>query len=194
MDLSTASRFAAQGQRVRAAIARRGMVGNGLKLWCPDEDRLMREQFPNYPALMAALPGRTYYAIRARARTLGLVQCRPPWTSADISRLRRLYPTASREELLAAFPGREFESIKGKAHQYKLYRRKRSYVSTGVPLIDQIHDRAFRLHIYMPELDKMAGTRRFFQSGQRRLDYRCIGRAVRALGGELTIKWADDGR
>lgn len=194
MDLSIASQIAARGQRTRAAIARRGYVGRGMKLWCPTEDQIMRRYYPDYSALQAALPGRTRSAIVSRTKTLSLAPSRPHWTAAEASRLRRLYPTASREEMIAAFPRHEIGAIIHKARSMKLYRRKRSYVSTGVPLIDEIHDRCFHLNIYMPELDKMAGTKRFFQTGQRRLDYRCIGRAVRALGGELTIKWADDGQ
>jgi len=140
-----------------------GRTPRGHWLWTKNEDALVRELYPDYDALQKALRRRTYNALRARARTLDVVKRRHTWLGAEISRLRRMYPKAARQELMVFFPDVSWEAIKAMAHRVGVRRERRKLVSTGHPLIDRIRDRAFDLNISMVDLDAMAGTKKYFR-------------------------------
>ncbi len=112
--LKYACRYAAAAERARARIRFLGLTPRGSPLWTSEEDALLRACYPNYQLAIKRLKRRTYYACRARARHLRLVAPRPLWTAAGVSRLRRIYPTATPEELIAAFPERGLANIQKK--------------------------------------------------------------------------------
>jgi hypothetical protein len=85
-------------------MARMGRTPRGHWLWTKKEDKLVRELYPDYDALQKALRRRTYFALRARARALNVVNRRHTRLGAEISLLRRMYPKAARHELMLAFP------------------------------------------------------------------------------------------
>lgn len=193
MDLHYACRAAALAEQTRALIRRRGHV-NGHPLWEPWEDQRLREWYPNYDALGRILLRRTYYAIRHRARALGLTPKRYIWTAPKVSLLRRMYPTASVAELKAAFPTLSYATIKYKAKHTKLYKRKRPLKPTGTPSIDDIRARAFEFRISMADLDELANTRRYFQKAgwHNTISERAIFRATAALDGVMRPQWKSD--
>ena len=118
------------------------------KPWTPQEDEILRENFPMRGALECAelLPGRTHYAIVTRCGTLGvrtdpkrlrvvrqqaLLKCRDAlivWTPEADDALRRIYPTQGMEGALLAFPGRTRKSIKNRACQLRLRSPKNPHV------------------------------------------------------------------
>lgn len=121
MDLRRISRAANRAQGFRELPRQRGTAGRN-QLWSKEEDALVQRLFPDYRALMTAPPRRAYFTLRGRARKLCLTKARHVWTDADIIRLRRLYPTASRVSLLAAFPSLNINQTIGKARYIRLFR------------------------------------------------------------------------
>lgn len=163
--------------------------------WTEAEDNVVRLLFPDYKALEQVLRHRTYDAIKCRAAGLGIVPRKHVWTNLEVSRLRKLYSTASNAELLEAFPGVSIERIKGKAGHIGLRRKPKGFKPTGHPLLDQLRSRCFELNLSMIDLDAMAGTNKFFQkqlwhSGA--LSYARVAAGVHAIGGTLKVEWGEE--
>lgn len=196
MQLRWAARGARAAAMARERITRTGVAPGGHPVWTDREMALLAVIFPDYKRAVAVLQRRTYAAVKGRARAMGLTTTRHLWTGAEVSRLRKLFPTADRETLLAAFPGVELGQIKAKARESGIHRQRRPFKSTGIPPIDQIRARAFKLNISMVDLDDMARTKPYFQKGNwhnGNISYRAIGRATKALDGLLAVRWADQG-
>lgn len=118
----------------------------------------------------------------------GLVVPRPPFTARELSLVRRLCPTADRDELLKLMPGREWDHIKLLAKRNGIHRIPKSYKSTGVAVLDQIRSRCRELNYTMPDLDKLIRSKGYFRKANwshGHIHHRDIGRAVRALFGDL---------
>jgi hypothetical protein len=90
---------------------------SGQKIWTLYEDDLMRSLFPDYAAIRRAIPHRTYFACRARARALGLVIKRPQFTARELSVIRRAYPSGERDEIMALLPGRNWPQVRDFANR-----------------------------------------------------------------------------
>ncbi|MDR6659733.1 uncharacterized protein (DUF433 family) [Tardiphaga robiniae] len=106
--------------------------------------------------------------------------------------MRRIYPSATREELLEAFPRRSMGQIYDCAARYNVKRKKEPHSTAGFPIIEQIKLRAKKCNISMKDLDAMARTTPYFASGRWRFDglnRRSVYRAIEALDGEVTIVW-----
>lgn len=193
-NLKMAALHAGAGKRGRLSMELRGANPKGCPLWSDSEDAVCRKFYPAFDLIGATLQRRTYVAILHRCRKLGLSRTIMRWTAADISRLRRIYPTASPEELVAAFPGRKLTHIRSAAKRNHLRRRRRPYVETGDPLIDHIRQRCFDYRISMSELDRMVGSSHYFEKKGWRIgwiNHAAIARAVKALDGNLRIEWND---
>lgn len=187
-----AARGAASAYRARERMARTGRTPKGHWLWTKKEDDVVRALYPDYKALQRRLRRRTYYALRARARTLDVVKRRRLWLASEVSRLRRMYPRATRDELLVAFPDMAWKQITYKARHAGIYRARRKLETTGHPLIDTIRERAQNLNLSMVDLDAMAGTRRYFQKAawcNGNFNRKALLRAVEALGGAVSVQW-----
>lgn len=178
---------------MRGEIRRRGMTPRGHRLWTEREDAVMRALYPDYRALRRRLPHRTYFSLRSRAVTLGIVHHRHVWTAAEASRLRRQFPHATRQELLAAFPSLRWQQILGKARHLKLCKARKKLARTGHDVIDDIRDRATSLGISMVDLDYLAKTRKYFQKAawhaRRKVSGTPVVRAIKTLGGRIRIEW-----
>jgi hypothetical protein len=61
------------------------------KRWSEREDRIILTLYPDYAGMQRRLRLRSYYAIRNRARTLGVVTRRHVWTNSEVTKLRALY-------------------------------------------------------------------------------------------------------
>ncbi len=192
MDLKKLSQHANAGQRARQRMQRSGVNMSGHKLWTPQEDEVITSLYPDYGAITKALPHRTYFTCRSRARKLGIVKQRKHFTAKELSIVRRHYPTATHEELLALLPGRNWAAIKYLARTHHIYRELKPFKETGVPVIDQIRERCRELNYKMPDLDKLVRTKSYFAKGSwhnGHIHHRAIGRAVKVLFGDLKADW-----
>ncbi|WP_028747966.1 hypothetical protein [Rhizobium mesoamericanum] len=192
MDLSYHSRNAASAARARRRIRREGTTMRGDKIWKTEEDDVVRSHYPDYAAIRRALPHRTYFACRNRARTLGIVKERPLYTTRELSIVRRLYPEGSKDDILSLLPGREWEAVKDFAKRHGIRRKPKPFKATGVVVLDQIRSRCRELNYTMPDLDKVAKTKRYFAKSswlKGHIHHKAIGRAVRALFGDIKAEW-----
>lgn len=189
-DLRQVSRGAATTQRNRERIRRSGRTPNGYRVWTKGEKAIVRALYPDYDALVKALPGRTRNGIQCHARGSGMCPKIHAWTASEVLRLRKLYPHASRREVLAAFPGLGWQATVIRANKLGLRRAPIPLKKTGHRLVDEIRQRARDLHWTMADLDEIARTKGYFaepwHSGN---NLGKIESAVKVLGGRLVIQW-----
>lgn len=194
MGLRWAARGARMAEMARERIAKTGMAPGGRPVWTARELALLAVMFPDYKRAVAVLERRSFSAVKQQAQAMGLTSNRHRWTGAEISRLRKLFPTADNETLQSAFPGIDLGKIKAMARYVGIRRQRRPFKVTGIQPIDQIRDRAFKLNISMVELDAMARTKYYFQKAEWHagiINYRAIGRATKALNGLLAVRWKE---
>lgn len=195
MYLNDYTRHAQSADRSRKRMRARGVTPLGHKIWTEEEDEVCRRHKTNYAAIQKELPHRTRDGIRYRCSMLGLCRKLTLLTARELSLLRKIGPTASKEQLRAAFPNRSIEALKSLRRYYKISRKRRPFEATGYPIIDALRQRCFELNLSMGDLDKMARCKRYFTVAPwhgHPLNYRAIGRAVAALDGELTVRWRDE--
>ncbi|PSJ53652.1 hypothetical protein [Pseudaminobacter soli (ex Li et al. 2025)] len=196
MYLSEYTRNAHSADRARRRMQYRGETPKGDRLWTGAEDELCRQYGSNYEALRQKLPHRSYEAIRCRCRYLGLRPKLKMVTANELSRMRRLVPTASPQQLREAFPNRSLRQLRSVSRYHGITRKRPPFKRTGISAIDAIRDRCFELGYSMGDLDELAKTKGYFRKANWILrgkpNYRAIGRAVEALDGELTIRWREE--
>lgn len=196
MYLTELSRHANQAQRIRSQAFQSGLSLSGRKLWTDEEEDVLRDHYPNYVKMMVLLPHRNQNALWRRCQKLRLKKTRRPWLASDVSKLRRLYRTEERSVIMAQLPGRSWFSIKVAASYYGLskgayYHRHRR---TGKPMIDTILARIEELRWTLGDLDEASGTKGYFRSHswrQCKPNMKMVHLAVKALGGDLVVKWKD---
>lgn len=195
MDLKRASQYTHLGQLARERQRRTGLSPFGLRIWSLEEDDFVRALYPDYKALMGALPTRTNGAIRARAQVLGITKKRKTWSGKNASILRRNFSAQTWETLQELLPGFTRKEIASYARTMLGLRRRgqQHSVSSGHPPIDAIRARAKELNLSMSDVDKMARTKKYFQMHQWRsaagLNGRAVVRAVEALDGHIEVVW-----
>lgn len=184
-------RGAITAERNRRRIARAGEVC-GRKLWTKDEDQVWRSLYPDYKAGLRKLRRRTYYALRNRARTLGIVKERHTWTGIEVNWLRRYYAKTTTSERTRAFPTVSKSALARAAYRFGATQR-RPLKSTGHPILDNVRKRCRELNLTMGDLDRMAGTKGYFRNAawlcRGTINVSKIARAVVALGGNLHADW-----
>jgi hypothetical protein len=191
-ELRNLVRGAAAAERIRRQMAKTGKSPNGCPLWTEKELATCGEFFPDFKAIKRRLRRRSLVAVQQKCRDLGLSQQRNAWTGADIAKLRKLYPSATHDELRTAFPNHPLSSIKTAANKRGIFRVKKPYVPTGHPLLDEVRARCYELKLTMPDLDAMSGTKQYFrQSGwnSNRKAHPAMVRAVVALAGTMKVEW-----
>ena len=160
------------------------------KRWSSREDEVIRTLYPDYRKLQGHLSKRSYYAIRSRARTLGVAPQRHIWTNHEIAKLRSLYSRgATRAELTSVFSNLTSHQICSKARYIRLIRARREPYALGISPLDAIRKRAAAQGLTLRELDKLAKTKRYFQQTTRRVDWEHLSRAIEKLGGTIEITW-----
>ncbi|HEY0256572.1 MAG TPA: hypothetical protein VGC39_03935 [Candidatus Methylacidiphilales bacterium] len=170
----------------------RKRVSSGTR-WSAHEDRIVKTLYPDYPEILRRLRTRSYYAIRSRARTLGVAAPRHIWTNRDVAKLRALYlQGATRAEVAAAFPRLSQSQVCSKAGHISLVRARRAPYTLGIPPIDTIREQAAVQRWTWRKLDTLAKTRRYFQQTTRRVDWKHLANAVEKLGGTIEIAWLPD--
>ena len=162
------------------------------KKWSAMDDGLLRDIYPDYRALQRQLPDRTLSAIKHRVRALGIVSRRHVWTNVEVARLRKAYrESVADKELTILFPGLRLCQIKSKASHIGAERRKPKLALFDDPALDAIRRRSKEMHISFVELDRRAGTGRFFQKSCRRPSLKHIARAARVLQAQIRIEWGE---
>jgi hypothetical protein len=195
MNLADANAIARRAEATRRMIRQRGTTPTGDRIWTADEDDICRQHGDDYEALQAKLPHRSYSALRKRCQALGLRPNRQIMTANEVSRLRRLYPTASHQELQAAFPGRSIQRIRRTCSYFSITRNRQPLKETGYAIINEIRRRCFELNYSMVDLDEIAGTGNYFSKANwhtQGLNAKAVYRAVKALDGELAVRWNDE--
>lgn len=161
----------------------------GREAWRDIEDFAVVLLYPSYDTLRQLLPWRSYSAIRRRARHLGVARHRHIWTGPEVARLTAAFRNgASNEELARLFPDLRPAQYLGKAQHIGLPRRHRKLVAFECPALRDIRFRAGEAGLSLRELDRKAGTGRYFQRSTRRICLRSIVRAAGLLGGEVILR------
>jgi hypothetical protein len=176
-------------RRHRAALAR------GHREWEVDEICKVIKLYPDYDKMQAALPHRTYAALRNAAKQFAAVRKRHIWTMKENTTLKRLWEAgAAKAELCATFPSVSYRAIKSHAVDMKLGRRGgRRLKEFDATALDKIRQRASDDGHTLVELDRLAGTGRYFQKSNRKIIPKHVVKAIIALGGTWDIDWNDEG-
>ncbi len=187
---------AATAERNRQRIRRTGLTPSGHQLWTKKEDDRLRALHGTKLLREIAVDiGRSFYAVRSRAQSLGLAPKRHIWTGAEVSRLRRMYVGGESSESLAeAFPHANILNIRAIANLHRIYRTRRPFSPTGFPLLDQVRARAFDLGYTMSDLDELTELGSYFAQVQWHksgLNLRAIALAIEAMDGSLMAQWND---
>lgn len=195
-QLAYFARGAASAERARRRIKREGVTMRGDKLWTDEENAIIKKCGPSFDEIGKRLPHRTRTAIRFQSRKLGFCQKRQHnWTAAEISKLRRLYPRASREEICGIFSHSTWQNITQVARYHGARREcSKAYSPTGFPTLDEVRKRCREIRWTMPDLDKAARTGTYFARAGwigKKINYRALGRAIAALDGEVKAAWND---
>lgn len=194
-DWQYLKRGAMAAQQARARLARNGFTPWGDRLWTDDELMTCRSLFPDYSALQAALPSRSRRTIFERCRLLGLTQSDvKPWTAAEKTRLRRIFPEASWADICASFPDRTKGAIVRAAYKWGFRRKRQPYKKTSHEALDQVRQRCVEDSLFMPDLDEFTRSGNFFSRKayrRKKPDLLAVDRAARVFGGRLRIEWAD---
>ncbi|MGX5803481.1 hypothetical protein ACWGS9_19850 [Bradyrhizobium sp. Arg314] len=172
---------------------------NDDSLWTDAEDDVCRRQYPDYKALLKALPERTMGSLKWRCRKLGITPKLHIWTCAENSRFRKMWRrSATMEELLQAFPFATKRMIRSRACDLRLGPRPRvAYKPTGIGLLDALRAECVRRNMVMADLDEFTGSNGYFQghhwSGHfGRVNHQMIEKAIAILGGTVTVEWRGD--
>lgn len=192
MSLAYYSEIARSGQRARFRMVRGGVNINGDKIWTDAEIQVLR-QTPSNVRAHQQLPHRSLGAIENKRSKLGLSRHIHMWTAAEISKLRRMYPRSSKEELCAAFPDATWVGISHAASRRGFRREKPLYKHTGHQAIDQIREKCYAIGWTLADLDREAKTKGYFayHSKTGRPNYKAIGRALKVLQGRILIEWEE---
>jgi hypothetical protein len=193
MDLSSNSRAIRFGMQAKERMRITGYTPLGRKLWSVEDDEIVKALYPSYADMKARLPERTLRALHARCEALGIAKKIHWWLGSEIAKLRRLYPTASRDKLRDEFSGLTWPAIQGAACRYGVKRARRKYKRTGHHLIDAILARIEEIGWTLRDLDEESKTGRYFRNGSWRRskpNYGRLARAAKALDGRLVVEWA----
>lgn len=193
MPKSRLVRGAESADRARRRMLLAGVTPNGHPLWELREVAPVVGRYPDYQSIFPELERRTQPAVYNKAGRLGITKPRAPqWSDNEILRLRRVYPSGTRDEVLAAFPGRTYAAIGKAANARGIYRAPKPLKPTGNPVLDQILARAHERNVSMEELGHVTHKRSYFQKRRWRngqFDFAAHSRAVAFLGGKIRINW-----
>lgn len=184
-----------QASLARNKFLREGVRRNFYRYWAEREDLVCCLFYPNLGTIKWLLPWRTTGAIRWRCKQLNLFKplCHR-WTAREISILRKLYPSGTREEICEAIPNVDWQRICVAARYYGFRRDKKPYKITGVKALDGVRSKCYDLRWTMRDLDEECRTRNYFQTRGYRSEYpnfKAINRAVSTLGGILEVHWEE---
>jgi hypothetical protein len=163
--------------------------------WTLREIETIREKWPAMSVLRKLLPHRTERAIRDKAKRCGIIPAKEQhiWTGAEQKRLRELARLGTSSRSIAGQLGLRALQVRNRLSYSGVTIARRPPVPSHSPLADVVRKRAFERNISNAELDRSLGRRKIFSRAARRsVGIWHIERAVKALGGRLTIAWEEE--
>jgi hypothetical protein len=194
MDLKYQSITAIKTQKMRARMQSSGVTLGGLPLWTEEEIAILREHWPNYSLLCERLPKRSRGAIHRYCSLLGIARKQPGYTGTEISKLRKLYPNAPKQQILEAVPGRSWISIGNAARKHRIHRRLPPYKQIGFMPFNVLLQKCQSIGWSLVDLDEECGTGNYFARGGWRnykINMKNFSKALLVLDGTLEIKWKE---
>lgn len=195
MDLANLSRTAMNANLFKERLRRRGYTYRGDKIWEASEDSIVRATASLTTVdAQKRLPNRSCRAIERRRQTLGVARRKlKPWTTFEDRTLRSNiqlgYPAIAN-----LLPGRSVHAVQGRA--WYLGVRKgclRRPKPKGLPVYDQVRDRAFEDGLSQQALDCELRTGKYFQDNHHKtLDWKKLARAVEFFGGKIKVDFMDE--
>jgi len=192
MSLTYSARNAATAERNRRRMQREGVTMNGDKLWTDEEKEIVLRLSPDYDEISRLIPHRKRRSIRHIASTLGVARKKHVFTAAEISKLRRMFSTASWPELMEAFPFSTKDRLENVAHYYGFHRPKRKYKPTGNQPIDALLEKCAAANLTLADLDKECRTKNYFTKQNWRAarpNYSRFVKAIELFEGRLKAEW-----
>ena len=166
--------------------------------WTAEETALLKEAFKqgSKASLMEALPGRTWWSITQKARSMGMTKpfASKWWRPEELAALSKHYETAEKDALMALVPKRSWMSIIQKGQDLGLTRKAwmsiRKPQSRLHPLIKAIRQRRIAIKATQAQIAKIAGfgvcTIQALESGETR---NVTFAALEAVAGALGYKF-----
>jgi hypothetical protein len=190
MQLTSSQRAAINAAAANRAYMRRtGLNYAGQKLWTEAEARLILLHHPDYEALIQLLPGRTRRAIQQKARDLGVAKDRRIWREWEEKIMRPAYVRGDPiDDIVVLLDGKTKTQVWAKASKRKIRRPRRRPKLLDLPVIDDVRQRAFDLHLTMRDLDEIAGIRPYFGKPSY-YNWRALAAAIQWLGGTPRVTW-----
>lgn len=153
---------------------------------------IVSSSYPDYALMRLRLPTRSLAALKHRAAKLGIVRRRHVWGHLEVRKLSNLVIAgASNAELARALPHLRPGQILAKIRHLGLQCRKPRLTRFDDQVMNEVRGRAIEKGLSLRDLDRSAGTGRYFQSSTRRLVLGHVARAIRILGGDIHIEWDD---
>jgi hypothetical protein len=182
---------------------------NGIP-WQEWECEVIKSHWPDLPTLSGKLKKRTEWAIKTRAQHLGLTKSRNVNTAADRTRIRKLFNEGKTRAEIGRLIGKTERQVNGVFEAMGLRVGKRPPALIGIPIIDDVRQRAYAMGITLAELDYEIksrgvvgkGTHSIFTKKNMKLkhrngkawvyiDWRQVQAAADVLGGTLRIDWEE---
>ncbi|ESQ84996.1 hypothetical protein [Asticcacaulis benevestitus] len=165
----------------------------GHLIWHTDEDNLITKLYPDYVALVLALPRRTKFAIVTRVGHLKIGRRCQAWTGAELMRLRRAWEDGvHRSEITKMFAPRKWETIYAQIKAFKKYRcHRRIAEKFRHPAVGSVRDKCKEENLPLAQLARTIGAARYFGRSDNSTSIASLIKAVHYLGGEIDIVWKD---
>lgn len=171
----------------RRAIARRD------DSWTYRETEALREHWPDLATLKTLLPFRTERAMKKMANKCGIL---PPnhqhiWTAAEDKRLKAMAADGKTRKEMATSFGLTVGQVQNRLQYARILIARRPPARCTDALANAVRQRAFEMRMTMRDLDRSLGNQQIFQNAASKqyVLVKHIDRAVKALGGRLTIEW-----
>lgn len=162
--------------------------------WTLKEHEVVVSFWPDVGEIKSRLPHRTRRAIQQFAGKCNLREPRQMWTAADDGKLKRLAAEGQRTPQIAEALGKTAGQVARRLSYTRTRIAPRPPAHSHDPLVNSIRQRAFDMKMTLADLDRSLGKLKVFQqaSGKQHVHHRHIQRAVKALGGQLVVKWPDE--
>jgi hypothetical protein len=172
-------------------MARTGRTLAGQTLWTCAEVKLLCRFYPDYKRACAALPGRSFNAIKSKAFRLGITRPLRVWSDDDLERLKGPYRQGMPiREIMALLLGETAKQIWRRAAHSGWRRPRKPPKATGLMADDTVRERAFAHRLTLRDLADLSRTRGYFLRKPSRTNWRNIGKAVKVLEGRMSIVWS----
>ena len=161
--------------------------------WTFNETEALRSYWPDLEVLRRLLPHRTESAVRKMANTLGLVSEKEQhiWTCPEDRALRKMAAEGvSRKEIAVAL-NLKVRQVANRMNYCRINLARKPPVLAGDPLVDAVRRRLFDMRISIADFDRSLGGRNVFRQNKPK-SANLIAKAVKALGGRLTIEWPEE--